>query len=391
MYCPYHELAIKGARINDATIRVIRSPEEIEEVRAQWTSWQHHPTSDIDFYLEVNRSRRPAIVRPHILLLNRDGRPDAMLIGRLEKTRMEFRFAHKELPGPRVTSLTFIYKGLLGNASSENSLAFVGEISKSLRQNEADVARFEFVSTDSPLFSSIQCAGGAATRDFFPTIQKHWRMKLPVTIDKVLSGFSRTDRRLNRRLLADYPGDVRLVCLRETADRERIFREVEQIARVTYQRALGVGFFDNFGAQQDVQLALQKGWHRTYILYVADKPCVFWMGNVYGGVFYGLYTAYDPSYLKYSPGTYLMIKMLEESWKEGVREFDFGFGDSWYKRRLSDYSWDEALTYMFSPRRRGLTVNALRTPTIFVDRFLRRVLQRTALLPRVKKIFKRRK
>jgi hypothetical protein len=95
LYCPYHELAIKGARINDATIRVIRSPEEIEEVRAQWTSWQHHPTSDIDFYLEVNRSRRPAIVRPHILLLNRDGRPDAMLIGRLEKTRMEFRFAHK--------------------------------------------------------------------------------------------------------------------------------------------------------------------------------------------------------------------------------------------------------------------------------------------------------
>jgi CelD/BcsL family acetyltransferase involved in cellulose biosynthesis len=391
LYCPYHELAIKGARINDATIRVIRSPEEIEEVRAQWTSWQHHPTSDSDFYLEVNRSRRPAIVRPHILLLNRDGRPDAMLIGRLEKTRMEVRFAHKELPGPKVTSLTFIYKGLLGNASSENSLAFVGEISKSLRQNEVDVARFEFVNTDSPLFSSIQCGDSAATRDFFPTIQAHWSMKLPDTVDKISSEFSREDRRLSKKLLADYCGDVRIACLREPADLERIFRDVEQIAKLTYQRDLGVGFLDNFGRRHDVQFALQKGWHRTFILYAADKPFAFWTGNVYGGVFYVSHTAYDPSYRKYSPGTFVTMKTMEELWKEGVKEFDFGFGDSWYKQRLGTYSWNEALTYMFSPRLRGLTVNALRTPTIFGDRLLRRVLQRTALLPRVKKIFKRRK
>ena len=51
------------------SVRVIRTTEEVEDIRDTWTSWQHHPNIDIDFYLTVNRLR-PQILRPHVMESN---------------------------------------------------------------------------------------------------------------------------------------------------------------------------------------------------------------------------------------------------------------------------------------------------------------------------------
>ena len=60
--------------MGNLTTRIIRTREEIEDIRDLWVSWQSHPNSDIDFYLTVQRLR-PKIVRPHVIVVYNDGRP----------------------------------------------------------------------------------------------------------------------------------------------------------------------------------------------------------------------------------------------------------------------------------------------------------------------------
>jgi GNAT acetyltransferase-like protein len=371
--------------------RVIRSIPEIEDIRRIWTSWQQHPNADIDFYLLLCRVR-PEILRPHIIVISRGGRPEAMLIGRLVHEHIDLKVGYSRLSSPRGRVLNFLHGGLLGNLCPENSEVLVREITASLGRKEADVVRFVFLRTDCPLFDSALNVPGFFGRDHFPTLQMHWSMRLPKTIEEVYRGLSADHRgeirRKTRKILADYSGSVRIQCLRETADLDRIFRDVEEIARKTYQRGLRVGFEDTAEMRQILRLETGRGQHRTYILYINDKPCAFWMGTLYGGTFYTGPVGYDPSYRRYSPGTYLLTKMIEDFCNNGVGTVDFGLGDAEYKQRFGNLSWQEGSVLIFGAGLRGLAINAVRTPAIVVDRLTRRALEQSGLLSGAKKIWR---
>jgi CelD/BcsL family acetyltransferase involved in cellulose biosynthesis len=142
--------------------------------------------------------------------------------------------------------------------------------------------------------------------------------------------------------------------------------------------------------RQRLQLEAEKGWLRTYILYAANLPCAFWMGTVYRGKFYSDCLGYDPSYEKYSPGTFLLNAMIEDSCRDGIEQVDFGLGDARYKQRFGNCSWQEVTAYIYGPSWRGLRVNALRTPAAFLDRLTKQALDRTNLLPKIKKLWRNR-
>ena len=57
-------------------------------MRRVWSAWPSHRDSDIDFCLEFGWTREE-VVRPHVILVYRDGKADAMLVGWIEKTRLE--------------------------------------------------------------------------------------------------------------------------------------------------------------------------------------------------------------------------------------------------------------------------------------------------------------
>src|ERR1700733_6220874 len=72
------------------TVRVYQTIAELEEIRHIWASWKGYRDSDIDFYLEFIQTRKE-VLRPHVVALYRNGVPEALLIGRLERTRMQFK------------------------------------------------------------------------------------------------------------------------------------------------------------------------------------------------------------------------------------------------------------------------------------------------------------
>ena len=369
-------------------IRVVRTVEEIEQIRDVWSTFQLHPNADIDFYLLICRIR-PEILRPHVIVLYRDGQPEAMLVGRLVRGTIDLSVGYGKMMKVPARLLTVVCGGLLGDMSSENCSALVAEVSNALRRDEADAALFNFVRTDSVAYPLILGSPGPMHRDYWPAEQPHWSLKLPNSIEAVygeMSGDHRKElRRMERKLLSDYSRDVKVRSLREVADLDSMFRDLEEIAKRTYQRGLGAGFADSPEMRQRFRLEAEKGWLRSYILYVGGKPCAFWVGTLYKGTFHSGFMGYDPGYQRYSPGSVLQVKVLEDLCQDGIKELDFGLGDAMYKQRLANCCWQEASAYIFAPTLTATAINAIRVPTIVLDRMLRKVLERSKLLAKVKK------
>ena len=186
-----------------------------------------------------------------------------MLVGRLVQGTINLSIGYGKILKMPARLLAVVCGGLLGNMSSENGEALVAEVSNSLRRHEADAALFNFVRTDSAIYPFILGSPGLMQRDYWPGEQTHWSMKLPTSIEAVygeMSGDHRKElRRMERKLVSDYSGDVKVRSLREVADLDSIFRDLEEIAKRTYQRGLGAGFADTPGNAPALSSGGRKG------------------------------------------------------------------------------------------------------------------------------------
>src|ERR1700683_64118 len=107
-------------------VRVLRTLPELEEVRSLWESWPGNRDSEMDSYLMFLRSN-PATVRPHVIVVYREGRPDAILVGRIDLGHIACRVGYLRLNLP-AKIMCFVYGALRGNASSENCSLILGSI-----------------------------------------------------------------------------------------------------------------------------------------------------------------------------------------------------------------------------------------------------------------------
>jgi GNAT superfamily N-acetyltransferase len=389
------EPSSQAADLSDigTTVRVCRTVADIEEIRPFWASWKGYRDSDIDFYLEFIRTRQE-VLRPHVIVLSRDGRPDALLIGRLEKTRIDSKIGYLRLPAVPARILTFAYGGLRGNASEENCIALVRSIMDSLRRGEADLAFLHKPGEDDLVYKRALSLPSFWCRDHLTYPESHHVMKLAENIEQVYQGFSHglrgQLRRKQKKVLKEFNGLVKVTCFRDASELDRIIAEAEVIAKKTYQRGLGVGFEDTPAMRGRLNFCAEKGWLRAGVLYIGDRPCAFWIGTVYDGVFVSDFLAFDPEFRDYSLGSYLLIAMIEEFCKEGTKAVDFGFGPGEYKERFGNSELREASVHIFAPNFKGLTLNALRTVTVLVESTLKKSLQKTNLLPKIKRLWRER-
>jgi CelD/BcsL family acetyltransferase involved in cellulose biosynthesis len=169
-----------------------------------------------------------------------------------------------------------------------------------------------------------------------------------------------------------------------------LIQKAEEIAKRTYQRGLGVGFQDNEEMRRRLHLCAEKGWLRAYVLHLGDTPCAFWIGTLYQGSFCSDYLAFDSRFGAYSPGTFLLMKVVEEFCTARVKEVDFGFGEARYKEQFGNSPSVEASIFVFAPNPKGALLNAIRTSTGLADNLAKKILGGTKLLPIVKKLWRSR-
>lgn len=380
---------------SNAFISVARSAAEVEALREVWVSWPSHRDSDIDFYLMIVQSY-PEVLRPHVMTLYRDGKPEAILVGRLEEKQLNFNIGYLRAFRPRARCFTFVYGGIHGNASPENTRLLLQELMRLLKRGEADLAMLEFVPLESPLYQLAFSVPGALSRDIWPPAQGHDVMVVPPTIDEVyrnMSSYRRIETRRRIRKLQSHPaGEPKIVCYRSESELNQLFFDAEQIAQKTYQRGLGVGFADKADVRRRLELAARKGWLRANVLYIGDRPVAFWIGMLYHGSFVSEYMGYDPQFRQWSPGMILVMRVIEQlcngSGGDKVQNLDFGLGHAEYKGALCTTNWMEAPVYLFSPTWKGLRLKIMRSVSRLADAGARRILMSTNFLPKLKKIWR---
>jgi GNAT acetyltransferase-like protein len=389
----YLNLSDRLAAAPALEVKIARSLAEVEEIRESWTAAKGHRDGNIDFCLNFVWSGEE-FVRPHVVVIYRQGRADAILVGRIENVRIRPKIGYFRLPAVRTRLLNFAHGGLLGNCSEENSEEFVKGAIAALQLGEADAVLFDRIPVASPTYQKASTMPGFLMRDRLIRSEPHSSMTLPNTLDQVFAAFSsglRAEvRRKKRKIIADFGDRVKITCYIDESGLDGMLAQVEEVATKTYQRALGVGFEDSDRMRQRLRLCAREGWLRMYLLTVDNKPCAFWIGTVYDGVFYSDYNGYDPGYRDYSLGTFLLISMVEDFCKENVRAVDFGFGQAEYKDRFSNERAMKASVYIFSQGTKGLFLHGSRTIASSIDGALRAMLDRVDLLPRIKRIWRAR-
>jgi Acetyltransferase (GNAT) domain len=384
---------LDGPRAGEVVIA--RGVDEIEAMRTKWQKFDlpsvHH---DIDFYLAKVRSR-PAIVRPHTILLERDGQPEAIAIGRLEESALECRLGYDTVYRPRVRVLVMRPGILLRTEAQSTARAIVAEIIGCLARGEADAASFYGLDVGSHLFRAARELPARVCRAPFIVREEHRTLELSASVDEFLASRSRHARGevrgLDRRLTRKYGERLSVKIFRAPEEIDRLFADVDRVSARTYQRALRVAFADTEEQRETIALALDRGWFRAYVLYLDDEPIAYRSGFVYRGRFTGSKTGYDPAYRNDRVGMYLLVRLIENlSADNGVAVLDFGYGDAEEKRRFSSSSSDEAHPLIFAPTFNGVRVNLARTAIAAADKFGRRTLEQTGLVRPVKRWWQKR-
>ena len=324
-------------------VTILDTVSQIEKARDLWTSWPGSRDSDIDFFLRI-ASVRPEVLRPCVLVANRGGVSDAMLIGRLERRKVSIRFGYLKFNTPRLRVFTFVYGALRGNATPENIELLVGHLLKSLRQGEVDLVVFEHLQVNSQLYRAVRAMPGRLERGFPPEHRTHRCLQIPDSSEALYNILPPKHRQIYRgkarKIVKDFDGDVHIKCYRSVSELDQMFREVEEIAGKTYQRGLGYGFKDTPEMRSRCVLAASKGWLRVFILYIAGRPCAYWNAMAYCGTLWGDHIGFDPAYNRYSPGMYLSLSVIGELCDQknnhDITQINFGLGDAEYKSILSN-------------------------------------------------------
>lgn len=385
-------LASRGRMASgDIKIRVVRATAEIEEIRTAWESLQRHPNADIDYYLLIN-SLRGSVLRPHVIVLEEGGRTVAMLIGRIERATVECRIGYFTVMRPQLRALTIVYGGVIGEITPERAGRLAEAIYDALRRDEADMARIGGLDSGSALHELARRLPGPLGRDHVSLPKPHWEIHLPPSFEDFMLRFKSKQRsemrRWGRMLEKESGGQVECRLFREPADIDALCRDAETVARLTYQRGFGVGFFDDEEHRRRLALAAERGWLRGFVLYAAGRPCAFEIGVLYQGTFFLDYTGYDPSLSHFRVGTQVILKTIEHLCESGVARIDCGLGDAAYKQTLGDRQWQERAVVMFAPSARGRLTNAVWTATTLLAQLGAAATRRLQLEDRIKKLWR---
>lgn len=380
--------------LQSQTLQVAKTVEQVHAIRDVWLTMQSNPAADLDFYLTLLKTR-PEILRPHVITLSSNGNIVSMLVGRIEKVRPTVGVGYLKLSLPSVRCLTVVGAGLFGAVSQESISALVSSIEMSLKANEADVVWFHQLRAGSSLYEAIRSVGGEARRDYFPSVNDHWKVRLPDTYEQFLRGRTSATRndikRNTKRLQASLGDQVSVKRFKDPQEIDLLMADTEVVAAKTYHRGINAGFMHDDETRRRMMLYASKGKLRAHLLYVGHKPIAFWNGFLYGRTFYTWTTGYDPEYRNTRPGLFLLQQVFSDLCEERVADHvDFGSGDAQYKRDWCDENEKEISFYLFGPSFKGILVNILRTPLLAGAQAARWALNRTNLLEKTKKLWRSR-
>lgn len=374
-------------------VTTIRSSEELAALHEVWRELEPGDLNADPETLAVLLDTREDVLRPHVVLAEAGG-GRSMLVGRLERTRLPVRFGYRRLYAPTVRSLTVVQGGALGTDDADALAAALEGAREALRAGEADVLRLRNVPAYGPLHRAATSSDSWLTRGRTTAPSPRLRLRLPATLDDVLalqSTRSRTKHRRYLKKLTEELGDrVSFHVYRDAGEMAGAAQACAAVSAKTYQHALGAGFRASETELRLLELGAERGWARVYVLAVDGEAKAFWVGNVYGGVFYAGPTGYDPELSRLQLGTCVLLRMVEDLCADpDAEELDWGSGNADYKHFFATHGWLEQDVVLFAPTFRGVRLNLVQKALTVAADGARRAARRVPALD-VKRRWRRR-
>lgn len=367
---------------DDLKIIVARNLEEIESIRSVWEEMQRNepfptPNADINRYIATVKALGSQ-VQPHIILLKQNDQSVAIIIGRLERRRLNLRLGYKTLFNPTLRCLSVVYGGIIGRPTSDLCTVLIRELRDMLRRREADAVFFNHLRIESEIYKLCKTVPSFLVRSQFTSPQLHWQTHIPESVESfyktIPSKHKREWRRCERKLEKMGGVPLKVVCYRQLSDVEYFIDVASRIEAATYKNYLEVGFINSAVTRPLLEQAAKDGWLRAYILYVGDDPCAFELDIQYGNTQFAEQASFDPKWKSGSPGIVLWVKVLEELCREPkIYAADYGFGDALYKRQFGTNCWLGESVYIFAMRLQPIVINMLRSMLLGCFLLLRRV------------------
>lgn len=358
-----------------------------------WEQWQNHPNNDFEHFKLICELWH-TVLYPRVIVAERNGRPCTLLLGRVEQTEFHGKIGYLKVAKVSARALKIVHEGLIGDTDGEIVESMLQNTWDALKSREADVVVFEHVKEGSSVFRALFDDKLAPLRGCKPIWTLHWEMEVPgepgATLKKMKSLNRRRVRRKLEALSTDHTGRICWRWLDGADNLPQLLERLEPVAARNYLRKIGAGFVNDREHQERFALFGGRDQFRVQTLEIDDSVRAFWIGVVYGQVFYSLETAYDQELEDYSPGTLVLLRVIDELSREGVRRIDFGFGDAHYKRRFSDRSRREASLFLYASTVKGLILRSVLSFVAVVDHVVRTVGRRTGSLDRIKAVWRTR-
>ena len=377
-------------------IRVLTEWQELDSLREFWASQSRHPDADLDVFSFFVRSH-PEVERPFVLVLEENGRVASMLLGRFERVKIRLRLGYLKLLSVETRQLTILGDGptgVLGRCDEQIAALLFAELLRVLKTGAANRVLLSRMPGEAAWLRLATQVPGFLQRDRAFDQSPHWSMQVPESFEAFLKKASSKRRWWMRHLLKEidkaYTGDVKLQVFCTESEVDQFCADAEKVARKTYQRGLGVGFMNTENDRQLLQLTARLGYLRAYILYAGGQPTAFWFGVLYKQGWYSHWTGFDPEVGNHNPGTVLLLKMVEDMCRSGIKEFDFGIGPAEYKERFGDANRDETAICVYSPGLKGAALNAAVTIEFTINKWIKLALGKLGIVGRLKRYWRAR-
>jgi CelD/BcsL family acetyltransferase involved in cellulose biosynthesis len=347
-------------------IRVLSTVADLGSVRGSWLAFGGaHIASNPDFFATVTE-QDPHVERPHVLVVEEDGKPSTLLAGRIERVELGVRLGSRTVYAPRVRSLTIVPDGVLGRVDERSVAEVILSVRLALVEGVADVAIFRHVDIDSPFYQLATATPLRGAHGRRPDSDAHWELDLPPSFEDFLRSLSTPRRksigRTIRRLEHEHGERLTIRRYTDPADIDPYFADVGTVAGRTSRRGACLSFGDTPSHRARTRFAMERGWYRGYVLSLAGDPVAFEHGALYRGRFFSGRPGHDPRYAHLGVATYLFMHALAELCSDpDAHVLDHEVGDAEYKSAYGSRCRRESSLVVYAPTFRARRINLVRS------------------------------
>ena len=365
---------------------ILRALDEVAAAAEQWqrTPWTRE-TAEHPYFLAESEARAGVL---HPWAAFGDGWAAA---GWVEEKRLPAAIGYLKLYAPRLRVLQLAAGGVVARDAEAGS-ELAATLEAELAAGVADAVQTSALPVESPEHTALASLGGPLERQRFAPSWQRQRLVLPASFEEFLASRSRKVRfgvRYDGKRLEEALGAVSVGIYDRPEQLEKLAADVDAVARVTYQRALGMGFADGEQQRRLARIGLEHGWLRAYVLYDGERPIAYWLCSVHRGTLLLRTTGFDPEYAPHRPGIYLLMRVIEHACGDPeLRVLDFGPGRSAYKSHFSNETYDERTVLVFAPTFRGRRAAFGRNAVLGLGRAARWAVDRTGSTDKLKKAWR---